>query len=172
MTGLAQTAVHYSDDHILLPPTVFESNAGAKGMSFALDSLSLTSKERASQSYSVHALTILARAFEDPIFTPVTPDHHGDIPELRGNDERSKARLARIRELSEQWAKGIDCSKPGTLDAKIEELAYMNTLIYVMRGTHAGNGKPFYADFFLYVLFLYWTILHEPIPIFVVAHTW
>jgi hypothetical protein len=151
---------------------VFESTNSGKGISSALASLSLTGKETTSQSHGVHALTILARAFEDPIFAPITSDHHGDIPELRGSDERSKARLARIRELSEQWAKYIDCGKPGVLETKIEELAFMNTLMYVMRGTHAGDGMPFYADFFLCASFLYGSTSHDPMLISVVAHTW
>jgi hypothetical protein len=80
---------------------------------------------------------------------PETADHRGNLPELQDSDERAKARLQRILELSEHWANTIDCSKPGGLEAKIEELATMNTLIYLMCGVHAGDGQPFYADFFL-----------------------
>jgi hypothetical protein len=135
-------------DAKLLGPSVFQLPETSK-ISSSSSSMPTNCKENNMELHGTHALTILSQAIKDPLLAPETPDHHGNLPELRGSDERTRARLQRILELSKQWAHTVDCSKPGVLEAKIQELAFMNTLIYVMRGTHAGNGEPFYADFFL-----------------------
>jgi hypothetical protein len=149
IVGLAQTAVHSVDGAVLLGSSVFQSSENTSTVSSKLSSMSISGKENQGEPHGIHALTILSKAFNDPLLAPETPDHHGNLPELGDSDERAKARLQRILQLSEQWANTIDCSKAGVLEAKIEELAIMNTLIYLMRGAHAGDDQPFYADFFL-----------------------
>jgi hypothetical protein len=95
-----------------------------------------------------HAFTILARALKDPLLVRPKPDYYGNLPDLRDGTEEAKARHNRVVELAEQWAAGVDLSKPGALEAKIEEIAWMNALTYGVGGWKPN--EPFFADFFLY----------------------
>jgi hypothetical protein len=84
---------------------------------------------------------------KDPLLNPPKEDYHGALSDLRGDEPASKAKLARVVELSEQWGKDIDLSAPEMLEAKIEELAWFTAIVYGVGGW-ASSDKPFWADFF------------------------
>jgi hypothetical protein len=95
-----------------------------------------------------HAFTILARAMKDPLLA--LTELRGDVNLLTkaGRNEHTERRRQRVVELAEEWAQGVNLSIPGTLEQKIEELAWTNTLTYGVGGS-ATKGAPFFADFFL-----------------------
>jgi hypothetical protein len=150
-------AVHDNADAGLLPPSVFNKSSTlssvAASVASGLSTLSIAAPASSASIHQtrlvpsgVHALTILARAMKDPILSPPSEDHHGVPDELRGDDGSAKAKRERVAELAEQWAAGIDLTRPGVLDAKMEELAWFAGLIYGVGGW--SKDKPFWADFF------------------------
>jgi hypothetical protein len=89
-----------------------------------------------------HVFTIMARMLKDPNLRIEKPEQtlglyarvnqtHGDL----------------ILKYAEQWT--LDTSDPKNLERKIEELIWMNTVIYSVGGWSKADG--FKADFFLYV---------------------
>jgi hypothetical protein len=152
-------AVHQSHDVVLFPLSVFGKQSIVSGtaasITFGLSSLSVSSPSLSPPASihqtrlvpsGVHALTILSRAMKDPVLNPPTEDYHGYPADLRGDDETSKAKLARVAELAEQWAVDIDLSVPGVFDAKVEELAWFSAIVYGVGGW--STDRPFWADFF------------------------
>jgi len=82
----------------------------------------------------VHAFTILARVLADPALAPLQPSEFGiyqETVEKHGAD---------IVKYVNEWT--LD----GDLDKKVEELLWMNVLIYAVGGSE--EGATFNADFF------------------------
>jgi hypothetical protein len=134
-----------------------------------------------------HAFTILGKAIKDPLLAPPKKGWRGDLDDIcappgdkgKDEDDNSKKRRARVVELAEEWAQGVEIrSGPdgaAALEAKVEELAWMNALMYGVGGwtppssssgtdevrsttndsraaQHDGtkdDQKEFYADFFI-----------------------
>ncbi len=66
--------------------------------------------------------------------------------------ETMKANSSAIVEYANQWT--LNLEEPRDVHRKIEQLQWMNTLIYGVSGFNAPE-KEFFADFFLYVVSLY-----------------
>jgi hypothetical protein len=95
----------------------------------------------------VHLFTIMAQMLKDPNMKIKKPAD-GSITSI------SQSHGKRILEYAELWT--LDTSDAKDVEHKIEELIWMNTLIYGIGGWSKTGG--FKADFFLYVgvlLFLY-----------------
>ncbi|KAK1216322.1 hypothetical protein PQX77_021059 [Marasmius sp. AFHP31] len=124
--GLAQTAVHQSNSTIV-PPTLFS-----------------TSPSTFSNSSSMHAFTVLAEVMDNPTIQPTRHPHHKMY-------QTTISRYAdTILEFADKWAQ-FDPTDPEVVDQKVEELRWMNTLIYMIPGYHSrehGRGKQFNADFY------------------------
>lgn len=158
-TGLAQTAVHPAKAAALYPPSVLGAPSApaepASSVRSLFSSLSLNPfaasaapDPAAPAPPSPHALTILARLLRDPAEAPHNPPDDNDaelVDDVLGNAERT----GHIRDLAEEWARGVDLAAAGALDAKLEELAWTNALVFGVGGWKAGGEPAFKADFFL-----------------------
>jgi len=168
--GLAQACVHRPDVYKLLPISFFESiysisdkilantpnsvaNATRKVEQIAghLGSGASIGKEVLSAAQggnNVHALTILARVMADS--TLDLPQDHEELTAVQGVIDKH---ADRIRDYASQWT--IDIQRSGEVDRKVEEIAWMNTVMYGIAGwtwaqkvKHGKDGE-FNADFFL-----------------------
>jgi hypothetical protein len=131
--------------------SLFERNEGTKSSSTVervtsmLPSLSISSSSssQASQAASpieTHALTILARVLKDPLLTSRRPANT-DMAVM--DVLKDQERIDRILKYTGEWL----ASAPGHVDEKVEELAWMNVLMYGVGGFI--KGKTYTADFFL-----------------------
>jgi hypothetical protein len=84
----------------------------------------------------------MARMLKDPSMKIKKPN-----PEDKFIDDINKTHGDRILKYAEQWT--LDTSNADDMERKIEELVWMNTLIYGVGGYRKATG--FKADFFLYV---------------------
>lgn len=162
-TGLAQSAVHPDDAKELIPLSLFQNDSSDSAISrltallpsLALNKASGTNEHTGANGKTntgVHAFTILARVLADDKFAPAAvglPVPEGESQFGRVNGAQGDA----LAQLAAQWA--AELQGPGaTADAiakKIEELAWMNTLIYGVGGWTGRENSPtkeFNADFF------------------------
>ncbi|KAI0367931.1 hypothetical protein BV20DRAFT_534637 [Pilatotrama ljubarskyi] len=167
--GLAQAATHRDQGKKLVPAALFQHRQKQKdaqgGSVSRLTSLipSLTLRKRPSndgraagaaesKSASVHAFSILARVAADEKFSPASlglpPPEEG--PPFDHVEERVGDALA---ELAAEWAADLEGegSTPAAIDKKIEELIWMNAIIYGVggwAGRERAANKQFNADFF------------------------
>ncbi|KAL0959083.1 hypothetical protein HGRIS_014381 [Hohenbuehelia grisea] len=100
-------------------------------------------KQSLRSTAGVHALTVLARVINDPKFDL----HNAGINRrvlgaAHAHVERHFG--AAIRQYVEEWT--IDATDQRNVERKIEELAWVNTVIYAMRGFRPG--QRFHGDFF------------------------
>jgi len=165
--GLAQTAVHSPEVPSLIPSSLFESQDGSGDsvtrltsrlstllMNTTLGKTAPTGITAGQQPVSgVHAFTVLARILQDDAFTASSlglaplanpadnPLHYSKVAELVSQ---------KILAHAEDWI--VDGSNDEELQSKIEELCWMNALLYGVGGwsgrKDAINGK-FIADFFM-----------------------
>jgi hypothetical protein len=151
-TGLAQTAVHKPAYISIIPRSLFQgSNAIATArLTSTMASLTLSpggiSASVDKRPPGVHLFTIMARMLKDPNMKIKKPDSvDGFITAI------SQSHGKRILEYAELWT--LDTSDAKDVEHKIEELIWMNTIIYGIGGwSKTGDFKP---DFFLYVGFFY-----------------
>jgi hypothetical protein len=99
----------------------------------------------ASQNKNIHALTILSRILADPEMAIKNPNR---IDAIMMYAHPLKTHAERIRGYAEQWT--VDIGREGEVEGKIEELVWMNVVLYAVGGW--GKDRPFKASFFLYVL--------------------
>ncbi|KAI0739605.1 hypothetical protein C8Q80DRAFT_1222014 [Daedaleopsis nitida] len=160
--GLAQSAVHPADAGPLIPPSLFQAHSTSvvARLTALLPSLTLrkgtVAKEgaftnRKSTGAVVHAFSILARVLADDRFAPASLSL--PVPEDGSNFAKVNAEVGdAIVAFAGEWAAELD-GDGATADAvakKIEELAWMNALIYGVggwAGKHKTDNK-FNADFF------------------------
>ncbi|KAK0451420.1 uncharacterized protein EV420DRAFT_716756 [Desarmillaria tabescens] len=130
--GLAQAAVHHDQLNLLFPPSFFEPNVDTLAEKV---SANLTLDSEPSDKTEIHAFDILARVLKnDTLKYPDTSDPEFFAYTLRDNG-------ATLLGYANQWSLG-----PKDIYHKIEELQWMNTVLYAITGSHPG--KKFYADFF------------------------
>lgn len=91
-------------------------------------------------SQSLHPLSILARILKDPRLSPEKPA--GDEDRYFDNSIKRCGHV--IREYAEMW--DVDASSPGAVSRRVEEIAWVVTVIYGVGGWRKGH--PFKADFF------------------------
>jgi hypothetical protein len=130
--GLASTAVHISKSSTLLP---------ASSATPTLKSWwsSLSNKSFPSISKNTHALTILARILKDPRF-----EHMEGIEDEQLYRTTVATHGDAIRKYASEWS--YDHSDPKEVERKIEELVWMNVIIYGIAGW--TKGQDYNADFF------------------------
>lgn len=167
--GLAQTAIHHDDAPVLIPESIFEyaaaassdaANAAVSRLTSLLPSLVLDKVQNAvpvnedkQSKTSVNALTVLAQILHNPDFTPASiglpcPDHD-DVSAFR---RVLTVRGERLCNLAQAWT--VDGTNAEEVADKIEELIWMNVLVYGVGGWggrgQSSDGGDFNADFFLY----------------------
>ncbi|KAI0357098.1 hypothetical protein OH77DRAFT_1422596 [Trametes cingulata] len=166
--GLAQAATHSDQGKKLIPAAIFQHQQKQKethsGSVSRLTSLipSLTLRKRPSNDgraapsteakSAVHAFSILARVVTDQKFNPTSiglPLPEGESPFDRVEEVVGDA----LAELAAEWAADLEGegATPAAIDKKIEELAWMNAIIYGVggwAGRERSANKQFNADFF------------------------
>jgi hypothetical protein len=134
--GLASTAVHKSKSSTLLPASLFQTSATSTLKSWLS---SLSNKSFPSISTNTHALTILARILRDPQF-----EHMEGIEDEQLYKTTVATHGDAIRKYASEWS--YDHSNPKEVERKVEELVWMNVVIYGIAGW--TNGADYNADFF------------------------
>ncbi|KAK0451424.1 uncharacterized protein EV420DRAFT_716899 [Desarmillaria tabescens] len=135
--GLAQTAVHPDNVQNLLPYSALTSVTALDAQ--AEKATSLETPDLPSGKKGTHAFDILARVLKDETLT-IPPS--GDESPIRSTIIANGEALFRY---TNQWS--LHLSDPQELHRKIEELQWMNTIIYAISGFRPG--KRFHANFFL-----------------------
>ncbi|KAE9399698.1 hypothetical protein BT96DRAFT_1019364 [Gymnopus androsaceus JB14] len=134
--GLALTAVHQTTpgfDIFVEPFIASGSDAAVEQVTSNLNSLSV--KPNAAEG--VHALTILARVMKEPTMVIKEMDEKEMFSFLpqKGNA---------LSQYTSAWS--FNLSNPNEVERKIEELQWMNVLIYTAAGFR--KHKEFQADFY------------------------
>ncbi|KAK0242985.1 hypothetical protein EDD85DRAFT_813399 [Armillaria nabsnona] len=137
--GLAQTAVHPDTLQNLLPYSALNSVAASDAHAEKATGLETPHLPMANGKKGIHAFDVLARVLKDDTLTiPLSSDENAIETTLRANGEA-------LFRYTNQWT--LHPSDPKELRRKIEELQWMNTIIYTVSGSRPG--KRFHADFFL-----------------------
>ncbi|KAK0488034.1 hypothetical protein EDD18DRAFT_1321626 [Armillaria luteobubalina] len=130
--GLAQAAVHHDNLQNLLPYSALTSVAA---LDCALETPHIPSGKK-----GTHAFDVLARVLkDDALRIPLVRD------EIANFETTISAKGEALFQYTNQWT--LNLSDPKELHRKIEELQWMNTIIYA--GSGSRPGKRFHADFFL-----------------------
>ena len=169
-TGLAQAACHPAQPKTLIPASLFRgelepSSTILSHVSSLLHSLTLNKPKKLSELHGgpahaastsksqpdVHAFTILARILQDSRFSysalglPL-PEDSEESPFDRIEAKVGEALL----DYALKW--NVNGTNPAEIEEKIEELAWMSTLVYGVGGwsgrERSENGE-FLADFLL-----------------------
>jgi hypothetical protein len=151
--------VHPPDVSKLLPKPFFDS------IYAMTDKISGSAPANAAKdTENVHALTILARVTADSKLTLPT-----DLDELMILQNTLDQHSDAIRDYAMQWS--IDLNRPGEINRKVEEIAWMNTVIFGVAGwtwaqqVEQGREGDFNADFFLLSVVLSFDHIHtQPLP--------
>ncbi|KAJ3919546.1 hypothetical protein F5877DRAFT_39986 [Lentinula edodes] len=93
--------------------------------------------------HGTHAFTILAHVMKDPILV-VKEANADDIFAFLSEKEGEKSKL--LRQYSDRWS--FNASDAKEVDRKIEELQWMNTLIFTVAGFEKSKQDDFRADFY------------------------
>ncbi|KAI0776913.1 hypothetical protein BD413DRAFT_610496 [Trametes elegans] len=165
--GLAQTCAHPPHGEAFLPTRIYRQNDNISAIDsvvLALNSLSLNHKSAttaaAASSHAsdiktgVHAFDILAKILRQHKYSPAGLGF--PLPEDVHPFVRVEERLAGdLAALTDEWAVELDAPdvSSATIAAKIEELAWMNALLYGVGGWSGRDrsekqDKKFNADFF------------------------
>ncbi|KAK0475744.1 hypothetical protein IW261DRAFT_1340087 [Armillaria novae-zelandiae] len=137
---LAQAAVHHDRLQPLFPPSFFTSSPAIDTLTektsseLALDEVPHTQTEKK----GIHAFDILARILADDTIEVPYGDEDAFAKTLEANGEA-------LSRYASQWT--LDLSDPKEVNRKVEELQWMNTIIYAIGGSQ--SGKKFNSDFFL-----------------------
>ncbi|EJF59777.1 hypothetical protein DICSQDRAFT_108392 [Dichomitus squalens LYAD-421 SS1] len=162
--GLAQAATHGDDGDRLIPPSLFESQSTSAPSAVArltalLPSLTLSADPSANgkapvggKKAGIHAFTALARILADPRFAPAALGL--PIPQGQSHIDRVQTHVGEaLIDIVAEWAaelEGDDVSA-AVIAKKIEEVAWLNALIYGVGGwggRQRSQNKEFNADFF------------------------
>lgn len=153
--GLAMACVQEDDLADMFPQSVFPWNDGNSGIAQSVTSatakLSAFSLNRSSTSdSSPHALEVLAKIANDAAFAPSALGIQDcKFGELRMGQVLENAG-PKLFELVSGWT--VNGADRGEVYRKIEELVWMNVVIYGVAGwggRHTAPGKKFNAEFFL-----------------------
>jgi len=136
------TAVHPATSTILLPRDLFKSPAlcTAQSLVSRFSHLGLdVIPQSLRPSSGPHMFSIMGRILKDERFASILQH-----PESTMYEELLKIHGDTIREYGEMWS--IDTSDPKNVEEYIEQLIWMNTIIYGVGGWK--KGEQFNADFF------------------------
>jgi len=135
--GLAQTAAHRVTTSHLITHEFLASPS-------MLESLAANITHRLNFTYvevqDTNPLKILAYTLKDPRLGP----GREETDRNRYFDTTIEERGSWVREYAQQW--GCDTSTPAAVDQRIEEMAWVVSIIYGIGGCR--KDKPFKADFF------------------------
>lgn len=139
--GLAQAAVHPAASTVLIPPSIFPNDRTSVEKFTPQDAIK--PEHTAASGGSTHALMILARVMKDPDMQvkAVGEEGHMFAFPLAFLEHCGEA----LFRYANSWT--LDISDPKEVARKIEELQWMNVLIYAVAGFKDGKGD-FSADFF------------------------
>ncbi|KAH7922437.1 hypothetical protein BV22DRAFT_1017307 [Leucogyrophana mollusca] len=140
--GLAMTAVHTASSTVLIPRRFFEATSTAENIECALaqfSHLSLNKLFPTLRPAGIHPFSIMARILKDSRF-----DAPVERPPPALYTELLKDYGDVLREYAELWT--VDTSDHKHLDEHIEQLIWVNTMIYGIGGWK--EGADFNADFF------------------------
>ncbi|KIK54774.1 hypothetical protein GYMLUDRAFT_1022098 [Collybiopsis luxurians FD-317 M1] len=139
--GLALVAVHSDTPGFdtLIQPSASRDTAVGRLVSGFKDALNISSGP---DNQNTHALTILSRVMNDPNMECKELDP-SELFSFFKDVEKAKA----LRQYVNDWS--INASDPKELDRKIEELQWMNVLIFAAVGSEKLRAGRFRADFFL-----------------------
>lgn len=125
--GLAMTALH-SSEHTFVQPSLWSTES----ITEKVNGLSLE------DSKTNHVFEILGKVYKDSTFDnnvlPLIRDTFRSVLQKHGSV---------IAKYGAQWK--LDLSTPGEVDRKIEELQWMNSVVYGIGGWK--KDEPFFADF-------------------------
>ncbi|KAF8829930.1 hypothetical protein HHX47_DHR2000250 [Lentinula edodes] len=93
--------------------------------------------------HGAHAFTILAHVMKDPMLV-VKEANADDIFAFLSEKEGEKSKL--LRQYSDRWS--FNASDAKEVERKIEELQWMNTLIFTVAGFKKSKQDDFRADFY------------------------
>ncbi|KZT63363.1 hypothetical protein DAEQUDRAFT_719501 [Daedalea quercina L-15889] len=169
--GLGQLCVQ--PDHMpdVFPASLFGSLGSAvapsvSNIAAALSSVGLSGKTESSSEETSHALAVLAKVAADPAYAPSAIG----IPVENPSDETMLANVLEARGsgifgLASEW--GVDGADKDAVHRKIEELNWMNVVLYGVggwAGRHSAPGRRFNADFFFLHLVTSVLFLHSYVP--------
>ena len=153
--------MHPADGAAIIPASLFQSKASSTvdRLTALLPSLTLgkppsankTVGQNGQRKTGVHAFTILARMLKDTKFAPASLGL--PVPEESSFARVNAAAGDALVQLTNEWVADLD-GDGATAQAianKIEELAWMNALIYGVGGwvgRERSATKKFNADFF------------------------
>ncbi|SJL02208.1 uncharacterized protein ARMOST_05534 [Armillaria ostoyae] len=136
--GLAQAAVHHDTLQNLLPYSALNSVAELDAC--AEKATSLETPHLLNGKKATHAFDVLARVLKDDTLTiPLSSDV------ITNFETTISTKGEALFRYTNQWT--LHLSDPKELRRKIEELQWMNTIIYTVSGSRPG--KRFHADFVL-----------------------
>lgn len=147
--GLAQVAVHHPIVKEFIPAPLFSPGSdNVKPITNHLWSLTLnvpttTNSPTVSKTGGVHAFDVVARILKDDKLNRKAPT---GMEFVNGHKELFIRFYAPVRTYVEEWT--IDLNQPGELERKMEEVIWLNSLIYGV-GSLTSTGPK--ADFFMYV---------------------
>lgn len=130
------TAVHEADHKSIIPADLFGSGT-VPLLEQVTSQLRLTLLGTKPPGKGTHAFTIMARILEDPKFSEL------DEKESRLFDQVVKSLGEPLLKHVNEWT--LDTSDPKEVERKIEELQWVNAIIYTIPGWK--KDKPFNADF-------------------------
>ncbi|KAG8924905.1 hypothetical protein FRC01_010911 [Tulasnella sp. 417] len=146
--GLALASVTAAQSPHLFPPDFFDYDSQPSGSiksttgeaTTTVRTLSLDNSRSSSHTSGPHSLDILHRMLQDPALAAgKTCEPHGESMFT----DTMKSSGDKIREYAKLWQVNSDREVP----AKLEEVAWLSTLVYGLGGWR--KGKPFRSDFFL-----------------------
>lgn len=151
--GLAEAYVQPPHPTALVPSALFDTLAPkATGLVSQFAKFALSPSTPEGKTSSVHALAILAKVASDPAFKP----SEIGLPPPEDSGENAIQRVARVVGdklvgFLNEWTVSTDVKD---LEEKLEEVIWMNTLVYSVGGWGGreqgdDENKEFNGDFFL-----------------------
>lgn len=153
--GLALTAVHNSELAAIVPSALFSSDTTSSAISGIVNGIAGLNVQEPTKnsktSQRIHALTILARLAKDSsVQIQVKNSSKDAIMGIFGHVMTDFSDP--LNKYAEDWSNTIDLNNRTAINAKVNELTWMNVVIYGICGWNRGG--TFNSDFFLFVPFL------------------
>jgi hypothetical protein len=135
---LAQGAVHAEHSSSRIPASFFEGGNAIKALDRTAARLKsvMLSEEAKPVSSGLHTFTILARILKDPEFGTIADNERIYSTTVQRFGDA-------LRKLIDEWQ--VDTTNSQDVERKIEELSWMNVMIYGIGGWQ--EGQPFNPDF-------------------------
>ncbi|KAG6841594.1 hypothetical protein C0991_009350 [Blastosporella zonata] len=136
--GLAETAVHSDSSTSGIPDDFFDYYSDTKSVEDAFNALHVSRPETITSRNGAHVFTVLGRVLNDPELGKVEDTGLGMFVHTMKNH------ASLIAKHMADWR--VDASNPREVQQKIQELSWMNSLLFGVGGW--SKDKPFNADFF------------------------